>query len=77
MDSIADMLVMLDPSAAFDTVDHSILLPHLEHDVVIKGSAPRWIRSYLTNYNPFFSLVKNQHQRGPALYVSHRLIDLC
>ena len=58
------MLVMLDPSAAFDTMDHSILLPHLEHDVVIKGSALRWIKSYLTNDNTFFSLLKNQHQRG-------------
>ena len=50
MDSIADMLVMLDPSAAFDTMDHSILLPHLEHNVVIKGSALRWNRFDLTNY---------------------------
>ncbi len=34
------ILVLLDLSAAFEPVDHDILLTHLEHWVGINGTAP-------------------------------------
>ena len=42
-------LVLLDLSAAFDTVDHKFLLERLENYFGITRTALRWIRSYLTN----------------------------
>jgi hypothetical protein len=41
-------LVLLDLSAAFDTVDHSILLERLYRSFSIVGSAHKWFVSYLT-----------------------------
>ena len=41
------ILVLLDLSAAFDTVDHRLLL-HKLHEIGIRDNAHRWIQSYLS-----------------------------
>ena len=42
-------LALLDMSAAFDTVNHMILLRRLEFTFGIRGDILQWFRSYLTN----------------------------
>ena len=43
------LLVFLDLSAAFDTVDHDILLRRMEYKFGIKDQAVTWFKSYLSN----------------------------
>ena len=44
-------LVLLALSAAFNTVDHKILLNHLENHFGIRAMALQWIESYLINWS--------------------------
>ena len=41
-------LVMLDLSAAFDTVNHAVLLERLQHDFGMEGSVLAWLTSYFS-----------------------------
>src|SRR5664279_4417009 len=55
-------LVLLDLSAAFDTVDHAILLRILEHRVGVKNEALNWFKSYLADRTQTFQV--NTQQSG-------------
>ena len=48
-DNACVILVLLDLSAAFDTVDHQILLTRLKCRYGVKGNAEAWMSSYLSN----------------------------
>ena len=76
------MLLLLDLSTAFDTVDHDILLTRLLSNYSISGRALEWFRSYLTNRSQFALMEGCRSQSrelkcgvpqgsvlGPVLYV--------
>ena len=43
------LLVLLDLNAAFDTVNHNILIDRLNEEVGLQGKALDWFKSYLNN----------------------------
>ena len=51
------MLVLLDLSSAFDTVDHEILLERLQTRFGFTGKVLKWLRSYLTGGNSLLVLM--------------------
>ena len=51
------VFVLLDLSAAFDTNDHDILLPRLQHVFGIQGTVLSWFKSYLTKTFQTFSIL--------------------
>ena len=50
------MLVLLDLSAAFDTVDHGILLSRLSESFGVQESAYTWFDGYVVNVLPILSI---------------------
>lgn len=63
---LVSILVLLDLGAAFDTIDHRILLHRLEHVIWIKGTALGWFKSYLSDRFQFVDVkdVSPTHTRA-------------
>ena len=59
------ILSLLDLSAAFDTIDHGILLQRLQYTFGCTGTALGWFESYLTNRTQ--SVVIGPHQSSPSV----------
>ena len=43
------IMLLLDLSAAFDTVDHNVMLHRLTHDVGVGQTALKWFKSYMSD----------------------------
>lgn len=61
--SKASVLVLLDLSAAFDTVDHNMLLDRLEKWVGLSGTVLNWFKCYLEDCDFFDSLGNCESER--------------
>ena len=62
------VLTLLDLSAAFDTIDHSILLNRLEKSFGISGLALAWFSSYLTDRTQCVQVGDLKSKPSPLLY---------
>ncbi len=81
------LLVLLDLSAAFDIIDHNILLNRLENFVGISGSALAWLKSYSSDRHQFVAVNEEVSYRsqvqhgvpqgsvlGPLLFTHYMLL---
>ena len=59
--------VLLDLSAAFDTVNHDLLLSRLEKRFGITGTVLNWFKSYLCNRSQFISINQSHSTKRDLL----------
>ncbi len=62
------LLVLLDRSAAFNTIDNKILLNRLENFVGINGSALAWFKLYLSDRHQFVAVNEEVSYRSQVQY---------
>ena len=60
------MLIGLDLSAAFDTVDHSLLIERLQLEFGVNDTALDWLRSYLVDRVQFVKMGEKSIRHGCA-----------
>ena len=83
-------LTLLDLSAAFDTIDHKLLLDKLEEWFGIRGEALRWVGSYLSDRCQLISIqgklsipmslicgVPQGSVLGPLLFILYMFLGSC
>ena len=71
-DGNVSLLALLDLSAAFDTIDHNILLHRHLLDFGIEDTALDWFSSYLTNHTQSVTSTATHRSECPSLSVFHR-----
>ncbi len=60
------ILILLDLSAAFDTVNHIRLLNRLENVFGVSETVLTWFRSYLTDRQQFVYMNGSRSEKGPC-----------
>ena len=73
---LVSVLVLLDLSAAFNTIDYDILLQRLEHLIGIKGTALSWFKSYLSDRSQFVHVNDESSMHAKVSHGVHRVLYL-
>ncbi|XDV33545.1 hypothetical protein PO909_003925 [Leuciscus waleckii] len=60
-----NILILLDLSAAFDTINHNVLIARLSA-IGVSGTALTWFQSYLSNRKQFVTLGPHQSSKSPV-----------
>ena len=66
------VLVAIDLSAAFDTVDHDILLNVLEKEFGITGNVLNWCKTYLANRAFKVCVERSTQKKRFSIFLCHR-----
>ena len=64
----AALLILLDLSAAFDTIDHGVLLRHLQDQYGAEGGSLAWVDSYLRNRRQCIVIGDHMSQEAELTY---------
>ena len=69
------VLVLRDLKAAFDIIDHAIVLSRLRHIFGVTGAALDWLRSYLANRKQLVRIGSDNSSHTSAPFgVPHRAV---